>query len=148
MDAFSNLFNKQHRSELVLFILMVIYLLLGIQLPDSFSAVVDSLVGRLAIVGMVIYLFMKANPVLAVIAAIVAFDILRKSSANTGYHDFLAYSPSEEKKSCQFAAFNQFPYTLEQEVVAKMAPLVYSGSPIDTSSYKPVLDNLYDASTL
>jgi hypothetical protein len=46
----------------------------------------------------------------------------------------------------QFTAFNQFPYTLEQEVVAKMAPIVRSGSSLTPPSYKPLLENLYDAS--
>jgi len=48
----------------------------------------------------------------------------------------------------QFTAFNQFPYTLEQEVVAKMAPIVRSGSSLTSASYKPLLDKLYDASPL
>jgi hypothetical protein len=48
----------------------------------------------------------------------------------------------------QFSAFNQFPYTLEQEVVKKMAPIVRSGSTLSKPSYKPLLDNLYDASPI
>jgi hypothetical protein len=48
----------------------------------------------------------------------------------------------------QFTAFNQFPYTLEQEVVAKMAPIVRSGSSLNTASYKPLIDNNYDATNL
>jgi hypothetical protein len=42
--------------------------------------------------------------------------------------------------------YNQFPYTLEQEVVKKMAPLNKadtSGS--NTYSFNPVLDDLHDA---
>jgi hypothetical protein len=48
----------------------------------------------------------------------------------------------------QFTAFNQFPYTLEQEVVAKMAPIVHTGYSINSASYKPLLDNLYDAAPI
>jgi hypothetical protein len=48
----------------------------------------------------------------------------------------------------QFTAFNQFPYTLEQEVVAKMAPIARSGSSLVPASYKPLLDNLHDAAPL
>ena len=46
----------------------------------------------------------------------------------------------------QFTAFNQFPYTLEQEVVKKMAPIVQSGSVLKKASYKPMLEDLYGAS--
>lgn len=148
MDSFTILFNKEHRSELILLILMIVYLLLGLKTPDAVANLVDSLVGRLTIVVAVIYLFMKANPVLAIVAALVAFDIMRRSAETTGYGALQAYSPTEEKKSSQLTAFNQFPYTLEQEVVAKMAPIVRSGMPLSSASYKPLLDNLHDASSL
>jgi hypothetical protein len=58
------------------------------------------------------------------------------------------YIPSEESKMNQFTAFNQFPYTLEQEVVKKMAPIVKSGSVLNMPGYKPLLDNLHDASPI
>lgn len=93
---------------------------------------------------------MHANPILAVLAALVAFDLMRRSNnvGNLGLGPLSAYAPSEKKRMSQFTAFNQFPYTLEQEVVAKMAPIVHSGSSLTPPSYKPLLDNLYDASPL
>ncbi len=91
---------------------------------------------------------MHANPILAVLALFVAFDLMRRSSAATGFDALKKYAPSEEKKISQFTAFNQFPYTLEQEVVAKMAPIMNSGSSLTQASYKPLLDNLYDASPI
>jgi len=48
----------------------------------------------------------------------------------------------------QFTAYNQFPYTLEQEVVAKMAPIMKSGSSLTQASYKPLLENLHDAAKI
>jgi hypothetical protein len=97
---------------------------------------------------MIIYLFMHANPILAVLALLVGFDLIRRSSMATGIDALQRFAPSEEKKSSQFTAFNQFPYTLEQEVVSKMAPIMKSGSSLSQASYKPLLDNLYDASPL
>ena len=91
---------------------------------------------------------MYANPILAVLSVFVAFDLIRRSSLATGLDALQKYAPSEEKKSSQFTAFNQFPYTLEQEVVAKMAPIAKSGYSISQASYKPVLENLYDAAPL
>jgi hypothetical protein len=148
MDHLTKLFAKDHRSELILLILMILYLFIGIKPHEKIAMMVDSLVGRLTIVLVVIYLFMRSNPIVAIIAALVAFDLLRKSAHLTGYDALHAYAPSEEKKISQFSAFNQFPYTLEQEVVGKMAPLVYSGTPLDSANYKPTLDNLHNASSL
>ena len=91
---------------------------------------------------------MHNNPILAILALFVAFDLMRRSSVSTGIDALKRYAPTEEKKSSQFSAFNQYPYTLEQEVVKKMAPIVQSGSSMTKASYKPLLDNLYDASPI
>jgi hypothetical protein len=148
MESFSSLFKKEHMGELVLAILMIIYLILGFKTPEPFANLIDSLVGKVVIFIVVIYLFMHANPILAVLSLFVAFDLIRRSSMSTGIDALKKYAPSETKKSSQFTAFNQFPYTLEQEVVAKMAPIMKSGSSISKASYKPLLDNIYDASPL
>jgi len=148
MDSFAELLKKEHMGEFVLIILMSIYLVMGFKTPDMIANLIDNIVGKVVIVLIVIYLFMHANPILAVVAALVAFDLMRRSSASTGLGALQAYAPSEQKKMSQFTAFNQFPYTLEQEVVAKMAPIVRSGSSLTSASYKPILDNLHDASPL
>ena len=148
MDSFNDLFKKQHMGEFVLVILMIIYLILGLKTPDIIANMIDNVIGKVVVILIVVYLFIHANPILAVMAALVAFDLMRRSSATTGIAALQAYAPSEQKKMSQFTAFNQFPYTLEQEVVAKMAPIVRSGSSINSASYKPLLDNLYDAAPL
>jgi hypothetical protein len=135
-------------GELVLIILFIIYLIMGYKTPEPIANLVDTLVGKIVIFIVVIYLFLNANPILAVLALFVAFDLIRRSSAATGISALKKYAPSEEKKTSQFTAFNQFPYTLEQEVVKKMAPIMQSGSTLTAPSYKPLLENLYDASPL
>ena len=148
MESFSSLLKKEHMGELVLVVLFIIYLVMGSKTPEPVAGMVDTLVGKIAIFIIIIYLFMHANPILAVLALFVGFDLIRRSSMATGIDALQRFAPSEEKKSSQFTAFNQFPYTLEQEVVAKMAPVMKSGSSLSQASYKPLLDNLYDASPL
>ena len=148
MESFSSLLKKEHMGELVLVVLFIIYLIMGLKTPVPVAGMVDTLVGKIVIFIMIIYLFMHSNPILAVLALLVGFDLIRRSSMATGIDALQKFAPSEEKKSSQFTAFNQFPYTLEQEVVAKMAPIMKSGSSLSQASYKPLLDNLYDASPL
>jgi len=148
MEGFSELFKKENMSQLLLTILFMIYLIMGYKTPEPVANVVDSLVGKVVIFITVITLFMHANPILAVLSLFVAFDLIRRSSAATGIDALKKYLPTEEKKSSQFTAFNQFPYTLEQEVVKKMAPIVQSGSSLTKPSYKPLLENLHDASAI
>ena len=148
MESYSSLFKKQHMGELVLVILFIIYLIMGYKTPEPIASMIDSIVGKIVIFVIVIYMFMHTHPVLAVLALFVAFDLIRRSSVTTGIDALQRYAPSEEKKMSQFSAFNQFPYTLEQEVVKQMAPIVRSGSTLSKPSYKPLLDNLYDASPI
>ncbi len=148
MDSFTELLKKEHMGEFILVILMIVYLILGFRTPELLANMIDNIIGKVVIILVVIYLFMNSNPILAVIAALVAFDLMRRSNDATGLGALAAYAPSEEKKMSQFTAFNQFPYTLEQEVVAKMAPIVRSGTSLIPASYKPMLDNLHDASTI
>ena len=148
MESFSSLLKKEHMGELVLVVLFIIYLIMGLKTPEPVAGLVDTLAGKIAIFIIIIYLFMHANPILAILALFVGFDLIRRSSMATGIDALQRFAPSEEKKSSQFSAFNQFPYTLEQEVVAKMAPVMKSGSSLSQASYKPLLDNLYDASPL
>ena len=148
MESYSSLFKKQHMGELVLVILFIIYLIMGYKTPEPIASMIDSIVGKIVIFVIVIYMFMHTHPVLAVLALFVAFDLIRRSSVTTGIDALQRYAPSEEKKMSQFSAFNQFPYTLEQEVVKQMAPIVRSGSTLSKPSYKPLLDNLYDAAPI
>ena len=146
MDSFKELLKKDHTGEFILIILIIIYLIMGFKTPEIIAVMVDNVIGKVAIILIVLYLFLHANPILAVLAALVAFDLMRRSNDATGLGALSAYAPSEKKKMSQFTAYNQFPYTLEQEVVAKLAPIVRSGSSLNHPSYKPLLENLYDAS--
>ena len=135
-------------GQLLLVVLMVVYLIMGYKTPEPIANIVDTLIGKIVIFLIVVYLFLHSNPILAVVALFVAFDLVRRSSMVTGIDALRKYAPTEEKKRSHFTAFNQFPYTLEQEVVKKMAPIVQSGSTLTKPSYKPILENLHDASSL
>jgi len=146
MEGLTGLFKKENMGELALAILFIVYLILGFKTPDAIAGMVDSMIGKVVMFVVVIYLFLHANPLLAVLALFVAVDLVRRASVATGIDALKKFAPSEAKRSTQFTAYNQFPYTLEQEVVAKMAPMVSAGSSLTQASYKPMLDNLYDAS--
>jgi hypothetical protein len=146
MSSFSSLFKKEHRGELVLTIILIIYLILGLKTPQPLAFLVDNMVGKIMIFVIVIYMFLYKNPILAILSLFVAFDLMRRSSSSMFNSVMQTYIPSEYNKMGQFTAFNQFPYTLEQEVVNKMAPIVQSGFVLNKASYHPMLDNLHDAS--
>lgn len=120
---------------------------MGYNAPEPIANMIDTMTGKVVVFIVVVYLFLYANPILAVLGLFVGYDLIRRSAMTTGLDALAAYMPTEKKKFSQFTAFNQFPYTLEQEMVKKMAP-VTSGVPLGKASYVPLLDNLYDASPI
>jgi len=146
MSILTSLFKKEHMGQLILAILFVIYLIMGYETPEPLAGLIDSLGGKVAVIIVALALFANSNPVLGVLGLLVAYNLIRGSSVTTGTYALERYLPTQEKVDSQFTAFNQFPYTLEQEVVKKMAPLNHSneflGSP---AIYKPVLDNIRDS---
>jgi hypothetical protein len=148
MDSFSSLFKKENMGQLLLVIIFIIYLIMGYKTPEPVANLVDTLIGKIIILMVVIYLFSNANPILAILGLFVAFDLVRRSTMTTGIDALKKYAPSEENKMSQFSAFNQFPYTLEQEVVNKMAPIVQTGPVFTRPTFHPMIENLHDASPL
>jgi hypothetical protein len=149
MDTFTNLFKKENVGQVVLILLFIIYLIMGYQTPEPLASAIDTIYGKVIIILIAISLFLYANPVLGVLGFFVAFDLIRRSTMTTGTYALEKYMPTEKKKATNLSYYNQFPYTLEQEVVKKMAP-AKSGPDLMGSapSYTPILDNLYDAAPL
>jgi hypothetical protein len=147
MDSLSSLFKKQNMGQLLLSILFVIYLVMGYKTPEPLANLIDTLPGKVVVIITALALFANVHPVLGVLGLLVAYDLIRRAGNETGNDALKRYLPTEEKIMSQFTAFNQFPYTLEQEVVKKMAPInkanEFYGGP--GQSYKPILDNIRDA---
>ena len=57
MDSFSSLFKKEHMGELTLAILFIIYLIMGYKTPEPIANMVDSIVGKIVIILIIIYMF-------------------------------------------------------------------------------------------
>ena len=148
MDSFTSLLKKEHRGELFLTVILIIYLILGAETPEPIALLINNILGKIIIFMIVIYMFLHANPILAIIFLFVAFELMRRTSSVMYDNAVQTYVPSECNKSKQFTAFNQFPYTLEQEVVKKMAPIVQSGSVLNKPTYKPMFDNFHNASPI
>ena len=74
--------------------------------------------------------------------------LITRASVSTGSYAAQHYIPTEKKKYSSMTKNNQFPYTLEQEIVKKMAPVNKNNSTSSSYSFKPILDDLHDAAPL
>ena len=80
---------------------------------------------------------------MGVIGFFVAYDLIRRSSVATGNFGIDNYLPTEKTKQTKMSSYNQYPYTLEQEMVKKMVPIV--SKDMTKASYVPMTDDVYDA---
>jgi len=147
MDYFRDLFTKKHMPELVLAALLALYLVIGYQVPEGIATMIDTTFGKIVVVVVALMLFAYSNPVLGILALLVAYQLIKCASIKTGMAGLEQYYPTEAKKWSPFTPENQFPYTLEQEVVKKMTTQKFNTEYVK-APYRPTLDDTHDASPL
>ena len=147
MDSLKDLFTKKHMPELVLISLFVLYLVMGYQMPEQAARIIDSTIGKILIVLVALMLFGYSNPILGILALLVAYQLIKSSSVKTGMAGLEEYYPTESKKWTPFTPTNQFAYTLEQEVVKKMTTQKFNTEYVK-APFRPVLDDTHDAAPL
>jgi hypothetical protein len=147
MDYFRDLFTKKHMPELVLSALLALYLVMGYQVPEGVATMIDSTIGKIVVVVIALMLFAYSNPVLGILALLVAYQLIKGASVKTGMAGLEEYYPTEAKKWSPFTPTHQFPYTLEQEVVKKMTTQKFNTEYVK-APFRPTLDDTHDASPL
>ena len=147
MQYIDNLLEKRNMSQLMLVILFIVYLVIGLKMPEPLANVIDSSAGKIVVALLALMLFGYSNPILGVLGIMVAYHLIKSSSEKTGMAALEKYYPTEEKKWSPFTPTHQFPYTLEQEVVKQMASQKFNANYVK-APYRPMLDDTHDASLI
>ena len=147
MDSLKDLFTKKHMPELVLASLFILYLVMGYKMPKEAATIVDSTIGKIVVVIVTLMLFAYSNPILGILALLVAYQLIKSSSVKTGMAGLEKYYPTETKKWTPFTPTNQFAYTLEQEVVKNMTTKKFNTEYVKPP-FRPILDDTHDAAPL
>ena len=137
--------------DYVLIALFILFLVMQIQVPAFLAEWIDTPVGIAVVIITALYMFLYTNPILGVLSLIVAYELLRRSSKKTGRYALTQFVPTQTARDTEMRAMNPAKTsTLEEEVVAKMAPIGVSnqsGEVIDTP-FRPVSEDTYGASAL
>jgi len=144
MEPYQDLIKKSNRHNLVLLIVLVLYLVLNIQTPPMLANLIDNIYGNIAVILGAFYLLANCNPIIGIVGLYAAYELIKRSSHSTGTLAIQRYLPTELKKEGHLSAFNQFPVTLEEEMVKQMAPLVSENGPAHLH-YKPASDDTHNA---
>lgn len=145
MDNFIKTISKQ-KTEYLFVVLISLFIIYDVSVPENIASLVDTIFGKIILYILALSLF-KFHPVLGAVSLVGAFELIRRSEHKTGTHHLKRYLPTQAKKDQHFSAMNQFPLTLEEEMVAKMTPLV-AETPLVAPSYKPVLSSTHNATLL
>lgn len=125
------------KHEMLLTILIILYIVLNVPTPEIIAPHVDTPLGNIIIVLFALSFFIHSHPVVGMLSLFAAYVLIRRSSATTGSAAIEAYVPSEKHKSEVLTALNQFPVTLEEQMVALRAPLADTEIGSATSSFHP-----------
>lgn len=138
--------------DYILIVLFLIFLVFQIEIPEFLAGWIDTPVGIAVVVIVAFYMFLFTTPILGVLSLVVAYEILRRSARQTGNYAIPKFLPSQEKRDTQLSALNPpQATTLEEEVVAVMAPIGVSGgstaAAVETV-FKPVNEEVHGASAV
>lgn len=130
--------NTKSLCELVLSILLIIFAIMNYKLPSELTEITTTIVGKMVMLAVVVYLFRNCNPILAVLSVIACFKLMNHGITSK-------YSPSEPKKVKAMTSFNVLHKSLEEEMVSKMKPL---GAKVTKTSVEPVLSETHGANAI
>jgi len=140
-----NMFKSVMKSNhhLVLTILLCVFIVFDIQVPNALANMVDNPIGKVVVAALALCL-LSMNTLLGVIGLVAAYVLIQRSADTTGTQAQKDYLPSEAKKNTILSSMNQFPMTVEEEVIAKMLPM---NNQVDLSQpeFKPVLGDTHNA---
>ena len=134
--------------EIILFIIFVVYIIFPVKTPGEIAPIINSSFGMVIILVGTIYLFFYTTPILAILAVLAAYELIRRSAEVTMPINKATvlpqYTPTQEQKNVFMQDMNPVKIqSLEEEVIEKMAPVGKSDpSTYIETSYKPVADPL------
>ena len=102
---------------------------------------VNSMGGQVMLVGITLFLFTQTHPIVGILFAITAFELVNRSS-DLSMYTISQYIPSEDLKKKQMDSYNEVPYTsLEEEMVDSVSPLPEHQTIVSGTNYMPVLSD-------
>ena len=131
------------KHHLVLTALLSIFILFDIKVPLVLAELVDNPIGKI-ITAVSALCLLSVNALAGVVGLVAAYVLIQRAGDATGTTAEKIYVPDEKKKSSQLSAMNQFPITVEEEVISKMLPTTNARDTFPPE-FKPVLDDNHEA---
>jgi predicted membrane protein len=138
-------------TEILLFVLFVLYIVLPINTPSSMKPFINSPMGLVFLFCVTMVLFVYTNPILGVLYILVVYEAIRRSSetVDNSRSIVMEYQPSQATKDEILQKMNPVrnEKTVEEEVIEARAPINKTQS-IDfvQTTFKPISKAIEGAS--
>ena len=133
---------KLKKLEYVLIALLLLYIVMDVSIPSILAQYVDTTIGTILLLSGALYVF-HSNKVVGAVVIIAVIELLRRTN---GISSIKQYVPSELRRSSNLSIYNQFPISLEEEIVRDQLPHI---NKIYTDpSFKPKQTTLHAAAEL
>lgn len=129
--------------EIVTLGVLSVFIITPLYPPVPLAELIDTPLGKLAVLVISLCLLSNVKPVIGIVGLYAAFQLVYRSSSHILPKNNFAI-PETRKEFDKMASHNQFPVTLEEEVVQKRVPVDNQSIKTIGESYKPV----YDSETL
>ena len=145
MKNLKKMFTRENLPQLVLAVVCALYILGDIKPPQELAGIVKTPLGTVVLMVSALLVAYHSNPIVAVLFLVAAYELHKR--ADDHHISGVERKLPADKKNPTLTSEMQFPVTLEEQVVKKMAPWVLTKS-TTPASYKPVMDSELDGSDL
>lgn len=144
----NELLKSKNRHELALAVVFALFIIFNVQMPRMVVENVSTLTGHIVVSVVAIVLLMRSNAIVGLLGIVVAYLLLERSNQQSGKHTSVArvVEKEMEKVDRYFTSKNQFPKTLEEEMV-ELRTNHKSQKDLIPPSYKPVLNPSLEGTT-
>ena len=130
--------------EIVLFVIMVVLFLVPFEVNNNASLVFENVIGKILVAIIILCLF-TFNPLLGLMSVLLAFKLFNLYNNDGMIKDYI---PSKEKKDKVLKKYNDFPLTLEENVINNLKDYKYNNnSNKEKANFKPKKCKIYNAKT-
>ena len=136
-------FNQKVKNHHVLAVLMGLFIIFPIQIPDLVASLVNNVLGKIVVIVTALYL-LSVNSIVGSLGIVAAYLLIQRSGLNESVL-VEQFVPSEIKKNEEMQKYNEAPITVEETIIKNQIPFSFNREIIHNSNIDPVSDNIHSA---
>lgn len=126
----------ERKYSLLLSLVFILFLIVNVRIPYDMAGYLSSPIGTILIYVLALTVFVSTNILTGSLAILTAYVLVSRSKNNPGNILTFDEDKAELLQTDMLNRYNEFPETLEEKVVGRMAPIVKHAS-AEGANYTP-----------